>query len=96
MYCAVYKSHKKAETYLYIPNKDDFSRVPSALLEVFGKPQLVMVIPIMKLNKLALADVRNVINALENQGFYLQLSPPQENLLSEHKKTNRLLNLQSE
>ncbi|PSW59083.1 YcgL domain-containing protein [Photobacterium leiognathi] len=84
MLCAIYKSLKKDNTYLYINKKDDFSYVPEALMTTFGKPQFVMV---LKLDgrKLALADVEKVKEALNTVGFYLQVPPPVTNLLDQYK-----------
>lgn len=36
--CWIYRSPRKDEMYLYITREDDFSRVPEALLQRFGKP----------------------------------------------------------
>jgi len=85
MLCAIYKSPKKDQTYLFINKRDDFSEVPEALMTTFGNPILVTVINLTSQKKLALADIDKVKDALTNQGFYLQLPPPQENLLDEHK-----------
>ncbi len=53
MLCAVYKSRKKADTYLYINKRDDFSEVPKMLLETFGLPKFVMLVPLHKPRKIA-------------------------------------------
>ncbi|EBW9754898.1 hypothetical protein DQR83_15100, partial [Salmonella enterica subsp. enterica serovar Infantis] len=31
MFCVIYRSSKRDQTYLYVEKKDDFSRVPEAL-----------------------------------------------------------------
>ncbi|MGO2321355.1 YcgL domain-containing protein [Vibrio casei] len=84
MLCSVYKSSKKEGMYLYISKKDDFSDVPQALLTMFGKPIFVMVMK-MEGRKLALADIEKVKMSLKEDGFFLQLPPPQINLLDEYK-----------
>lgn len=86
MLCAVYKSPKKAQTFLYVEKRDDFSRVPEALLNTFGKPVLVTLVNLAQKDKLAFADIEKVKVELGNNGFYLQLPPPQEDLLKEHLK----------
>ena len=88
MLCTIYKSLKKADTYLYIEKRDDFSRVPKPLLETFGAAQLVMIINLSKQQKLALADINKVTAELQRCGFYLQLPPPEENLLDIHKQAS--------
>ena len=84
MLCAIYKSLKKDNTYLYVNKKDDFSDVPEVLMSTFGKPQFVMVLK-LEGRKLALADVEKVKEALKTVGFYLQVPPPVTNLLDQYK-----------
>jgi uncharacterized protein YcgL (UPF0745 family) len=86
MLCAVYKSIKKPETYLFIAKRDDFSPVPDALLTQFGTPQLVSILNIQKDSKLAQADAQNVRTSIIKNGYYLQLPPPPVDYLKEHKK----------
>ena len=84
MFCVIYRSALRDQTYLYVVNKDDFSRVPEALLKSFGKPQLSMVLNLGKREKLAGADIKKVQQALLDQGYYLQIPPPPESLLKMH------------
>ncbi|MEG1212304.1 MAG: YcgL domain-containing protein [Leclercia sp.] len=84
MFCVIYRSTQRDQTYLYVEKKDDFSRVPEALLKSFGKPLLVMLMPLDGRKQLRNADLEKVKNALTEQGYYLQLPPPQENLLKQH------------
>lgn len=85
MLCSIYKSTKKEGAYLYISKKDDFSSVPEPLMTMFGKPVFVMVIK-MDGRKLAQVDIEKVKVSLEEDGFFLQLPPPPENLLETYKK----------
>jgi len=85
MLCVIYKSPKKAQTYLFVKTRDDFSAVPAALMKTFGTPQLVTLINLATKDKLGMADLEKVKANLNEQGFYLQLPPPQEDLLKEHK-----------
>lgn len=86
MLTAIYKSSKKQETYLYLPKRDDFSQVPEPLLKTFGTPLFVMLINLDGRQKLALAEIEKVKSELVERGFYLQLPPPPENLMEQHKK----------
>lgn len=88
MLCYVYKSSKKTDTYLYIQKKDDFSELPSELMQLFGTPQLVTVLNLNQREKLARMNVSDLRQAFEEKGFYLQLPPKQENLLDEFKAKN--------
>ncbi|GAB2931908.1 YcgL domain-containing protein [Rheinheimera gaetbuli] len=86
MLCAVYKSVKKDGAYLYVQKRDDFSAVPAALLQSFGTPQLVTLINLAGREHLANADINKVKQQLAEQGFYLQIPPPVEDLLAQHKR----------
>ena len=85
MLCSIYKSTRKDGAYLYIPKKDDFSGVPEQLLETFGKPIFVMLIK-LEGRKLAQVDVNKVQESINEQGFFLQLPPPPENVLKQFKE----------
>ncbi|GAA0660802.1 MULTISPECIES: YcgL domain-containing protein [Rheinheimera] len=87
MLCVIYKSPKLDQTYLYVLRRDDFSAVPEALLKTFGKPQLVTLVNLATKSKLAHADIDKVRAQLTEQGFYLQLPPPPEDLLKAHKES---------
>jgi uncharacterized protein YcgL (UPF0745 family) len=89
MLCAVYKSVRKDSTYLYVERRDDFSKVPDALLQTFGTPVLVTLINLARREHLALADIDKVKQQLQSQGYYLQIPPPVDNLLAEHKKLSQ-------
>ncbi len=84
MLCAIYRSSKRDETYLFVEKRDDFSRVPEELMQGFGKPQFAMLLSLDGRKKLASADIERVRRDLKEHGFYLQIPPPLENLLTEH------------
>ena len=86
MLCAVYKSIRKPQTYLFVAKRDDFSRVPTPLLEQFGPPQLVSVLNIKETTKMAMAEAPKVISEVTQSGFYLQLPPPPVDYLKAHKE----------
>ncbi|MBE2894188.1 YcgL domain-containing protein [Spirabiliibacterium falconis] len=75
MQCAIYKSTKKEGMYLYLCQKDDFSAVPELLLAQFGRAQFVMMLDLSQRNKLARADIEQVKQQLQTEGFYLQMPP---------------------
>ncbi|UUO25207.1 hypothetical protein FGD67_19845 [Colwellia sp. M166] len=84
MLCSVYKSAKKAQTYLFINKRDDFSEVPEALMKMFGKPEMVTVLNLATKVKLGFADLTKVKESLVEQGYYLQITPKEEDLLKGH------------
>ncbi len=73
--CLVYRSAKKPETYLYLPLGGVYDDLPEALRTMFGEPALVMKLDLEPTTRLAQADAARVIEALETEGFYLQLPP---------------------
>lgn len=86
MLCAIYKSSKKDQTYLFVAKRDDFSSVPELLMKSFGKPVLSMMIQLKADTRLAISDPQKIMAALQGQGYYLQLPPPQEDLLAQFKQ----------
>ena len=90
MLCAVYRSPKKAQTFLFVKKRDDFSEVPEALKKMFGTPTLVTIINLATKTKLGLSDLDKVKESLLSQGFYLQLPPPEEDLLKTHRAQQKL------
>lgn len=75
MKCEIYRSSLKSGAYLYIEKKDDFSRVPAALLEMLGRLDHVMHLELKPERKLASENPAEVRLQLAEQGFYLQLPP---------------------
>ncbi|WP_369602119.1 YcgL domain-containing protein [Hahella sp. SMD15-11] len=75
---SVYKSSRKAETYLYVDKRKGTEDVPGALLEHFGKPQHVIDLLLTPEKKLARTTGKDILEAIRDKGFYLQLPPPPE------------------
>lgn len=68
--------------YLYVPKRDQFDTVPEALRQAFGKPKFVMLFNLAGEKQLKRLDNQDVLQKIRNEGFYLQMPPPQENLLN--------------
>ncbi|SFC98785.1 YcgL domain-containing protein [Pragia fontium] len=83
MLCAIYRSNKRDQTYIYIEKQDDFSKVPEELMANFGKPIFVMTLSLDSRERLASADIVRVKQDLTEKGFYLQVPPPIESLLQQ-------------
>ncbi|MEI2782103.1 MAG: YcgL domain-containing protein [Candidatus Competibacter sp.] len=73
MQCAIYKSRKKQDTYLYLTAKDDFSRIPEPLLKLIGEPIHVMDLDLSPERKLAQEDTAEVLRNLHERGWHLQM-----------------------
>lgn len=82
MQCFIYKSLKKAELYLYLDKKDDFSAIPQALFDSFGQLTFVMELQLTPERKLARECADKVIASLKAKGFFVQMPPCTVNLLS--------------
>lgn len=77
-FCSIYKSSKRQEMYLYVDRSQDVSKLPEGLMLAFGTPTKVMDIVLTPEKKLARADSEKVLSAIEEQDFYLQM-PPTDN-----------------
>ena len=73
--CWVYKGSRQPDMYLYLPAPDNVTRVPSVLLERLGPLELALRFELTPERTLARASAVNVIAALNEQGFYLQMPP---------------------
>ncbi len=74
--CQVYKSTREEELYLFVDQREGLARVPQVLMERFGVPQLVTTLVLTAQRRLARAQAARVLEAIREQGFYLQLPPP--------------------
>ncbi|SUT91838.1 YcgL domain-containing protein [Actinobacillus lignieresii] len=90
--CAIYKSPKREGMFLYVAKRDQFDNVPEALRQMFGKPQFVMLFNLNGEKQLKRSKNEEVLQAIQTQGFFLQMPPPPENLLKtfleQHKGGN--------
>lgn len=84
MQCAIYKSRKKQDTYLYLAAKDDFSRVPEPLLQLIGQPVHVLDLELSPDRKLAQEDAAEVLRNLQERGWHLQMPRQDEWLGIKH------------
>ena len=76
----IFKGHKKEEMYLYVEQKKGLKSVPEDLLATFGQTESVMVLLLTKDKKLARVTASDVLAAIEDQGYFLQMPPPPETL----------------
>ncbi|HEX7815597.1 YcgL domain-containing protein [Dyella sp.] len=79
MHCFVYASQRKADTYLWLPRRDDFSSLPESLILLLGDLRFVLEVELSGERKLPHEDAQQVIEHLRDQGWHLQL-PPRETL----------------
>ena len=86
--CTIFKSSREKDMYLYVKHSDQLLRVPKALLDKFGKPELVTTLALTPDKKLARVEASKVIEALDKKGFYLQLPPPLEEYMQGIHRNN--------
>ena len=75
MLAYVYKSLKKADTYLYLARRDDFAGVPEPLRTRIGKLQFVLEVDLAPGRTLARENPEIVRANLGSRGFHLQFPP---------------------
>lgn len=72
MHAFVYKSLRKADTYVYLTARDDFARLPEALRAQVGELVFVLEVTLTPDRKLARNDVVVVRQNLASSGFHIQ------------------------
>ena len=73
----VYRTRRRTDLYLYVDHAEDLTRVPEELLARFGEPVVALSVNLTPDRKLARAGAPEVLAAIEEQGYFLQL-PPQD------------------
>ena len=77
MKVVVYRSEKRANTYLYVEPSTDLDDLPELLMQNFPEPESFLEFELSADRKLQQADPLKVMESIASQGFYLQL-PPQK------------------
>lgn len=73
----VFKGARKPDAYLFVDFAEELQRVPEALLTQFGEISEVMSLKLTAQRELARANAVEVLEQIELTGFYLQLPPPE-------------------
>jgi len=71
--CTVYKSLKKDETYVFIPESSTLADLPIELISVLGKTEEVMRLALTPEKKMARGNADEIMKSIQNQGFHLQM-----------------------
>ncbi|MEO5831168.1 MAG: YcgL domain-containing protein [Rhodanobacter sp.] len=79
MQCFIYASRRKADSYLWLAERDAFGKLPESLILLLGELHFVMEVPLDEQRKLPVEDTLQVLAHLREQGWHLQL-PPQQTL----------------
>jgi uncharacterized protein YcgL (UPF0745 family) len=76
--CEVYRSSRKAGTYLFVADAEDLGNLPDDLKARLEPLEWVMAIDLAERDTLAATRPATVIDSIESQGFFLQLPPGEE------------------
>lgn len=79
--CSIYKSPRKDGMYLYVLRADALKQVPASLLSAFGTPVHAFDMVLTPERTLAREDIHKVLENLDNQGYHLQMPPPEEDYI---------------
>lgn len=71
----IYKSLKKAGTYVYLPAQDAPERLPDTLRRQLGPWEFVLALTLTPQSRLATEDPAQVLAQLAAQGYHLQWPP---------------------
>ena len=75
MQAFVYKSLRKADTYVYLAGRDDFGRIPDPVRGELGALDFVLEVALTPGRRLAREDADVVRANLVDRGFHLQMPP---------------------
>ena len=78
MKCEVYRSNRKAGTYLFVADPEDLGNLPDGLKARLEPLEWVMALDLAERDTLAATRPATVIDSIESQGFFLQLPPGEE------------------
>ncbi len=73
--CAVFRSRRNPDTYIFVEHHEGFARVPEALLRELGGTDRAMTIALHPGRRLARAEAAEVLRLIDEQGYFLQLPP---------------------
>ncbi|GAA4790902.1 YcgL domain-containing protein [Lysobacter hankyongensis] len=83
MQAYVYKSQRKADTYVYLAARDDFARLPEPLRAQLGALQFVLEVALTPERRLARQDPAVVRANLAARGFHVQFPPTMADPMTE-------------
>lgn len=79
--CHVYRSKAKRGMYVYLAEKDNFDIIPTDLRRRLGKLEYSFEFTLNEERTLVRYDTKQVIQQIQDDGFFLQMPPPESNFL---------------
>lgn len=83
MLAHVYKSLKKADTYVYLAGRDEFARLSEPLRAQLGELRFVLEVALTPERRLAQQDAAVVRANLAARGFHVQFPPTMQDPMSD-------------
>ena len=77
MRCFVFKSLRKADTYVYLAGREGAASLPAPMQALLGELKFVMELDLAPGRKLAREDAQQVRENLAARGFHVQYPPPE-------------------
>lgn len=75
MQCFVYASRRKADTYVWLRQRDDFDTLPEPLREKLGELRFVLEVDLTPERHLPRENPADILAHLDAQDWHLQLPP---------------------
>ncbi|RBP25710.1 hypothetical protein DET50_12153 [Marinobacter pelagius] len=85
-FISVFKSSRKADTYVFVRRGQDWDELPEGLRGIFGAPIHSMDLLLTPDRKLARTTGQQVLEAIKEKDFYLQMPEEQEGYVVEFKR----------
>ncbi len=83
MKVSAFKSPKKDELYLFVPQEDGLEKLPKELLVMFGEPKHVVDFELTPEKKLAREETAIVLESLQTKGYFMQMPPSEVEKISD-------------
>lgn len=88
-FVSVFRSSAKEDTYLYVKRGQDWNELPESLREIFGQPVHALDLVLTPDRKLARTTGREVLEALRDKDYYLQLPEKSDSYIVAFKEKLR-------
>jgi uncharacterized protein len=76
--CTVYRCSREPDLYVYVDRSEGLGRLPRELLDRLGNTSEVLTLKLTPERKLARAHAAQVLAAIAERGYYLQLPPDKQ------------------
>ncbi|WP_100640519.1 YcgL domain-containing protein [Marinobacter salexigens] len=85
-FVSVFRSSKKSDTYIFVRRGQDWEALPESLRSIFGAPVHSMDLIMTPERKLARTSGEQVLKAIEEKDFFLQMPEEQDAYVVDFRK----------